>query len=198
LPSLLRFKALSPAEKVLAAYAFTQIQSLDRPAHPELDSISLEDWLRARRQSKHAIRSLWNLVLQPTMKDDVSRVSADLGLMVFQEGFLRSRTGANVGWAKMGLSRLLEDAARRYIEERGGEIRLGRGMDGLEVDDGRACFVDGAELHQDACRRCRRSYRRCFHTLRGTFSRGGRLTRLHRERICGTTARSGTAISPPS
>ena len=153
LPSLLRFKPLSPAEKVLAAYAFTQIKSLDRAAHPELDSISLEEWLRARRQSKHAIRSLWNLVIQPTMNDDISRVSADLGLMVFQEGFLRSKTGANVGWAKMGLSRLIEDAARRYIESRGGEVRPGTGLDGLEVEDGAVAraFVDGAERHQDVC-----------------------------------------------
>jgi squalene-associated FAD-dependent desaturase len=150
---LLRFKPLSPAEKVLAAYAFTQIRSLNRSVHPELDTMSLENWLRARRQSKHAIRSLWNLVIQPTMNDDISRVSADLGLMVFQEGFLRSSTGANVGWARMGLSRLLEDAARRYIDERGGEVRVGTGLDGLEVDDGVVvrAFVDGAEWHQGVC-----------------------------------------------
>lgn len=147
LSSLLRFKPLSPAEKILAALAFMQIKSLDRAAHPELDSISLEHWLRARRQSKHAIRSLWNLVIQPTLNDDISRVSADLGLMVFQEGFLRSTTGANVGWAKMGLSRLLEDATRRYIEARGGEVRLGTGLDRVDVDGGtvRCAFVDGAE-----------------------------------------------------
>lgn len=151
LPSLLRFKPLSPAEKVLAAYAFTQIKALDRAAHPELDSVSLEHWLRDRRQSKHAIRSLWNLVIQPTLNDDISRVSADLGIMVFQEGFLRSTTGANVGWAKMGLSRLLESAARRYIEARGGEVRLGTGLDRVDVDGGtvRRAFVDGAEQNPD-------------------------------------------------
>lgn len=136
LPSLLRFKPLSPPEKALAAYAFSRIRSLDRAKHPELDSITLEEWLRERRQSRHAIGSLWNLVIQPTLNDDISRVSADLGLMVFQEGFLRSRSGANVGWAKVGLSALLGEAARGYIEARGGEVRLGAAVDGLEVDGG--------------------------------------------------------------
>ncbi len=71
--------------------------------------------------------------------------------MVFQEGFLRSKAGANVGWAKMGLSRLLEDAARRYIEARGGEVRLGTGLDRVDVDGGtvRRAFVDGAQQNPD-------------------------------------------------
>ena len=151
LPSLLRFRPLSPAEKLLAAYAFAQIRSLDRAAHPELDSVSLEDWLLSKRQSRHAIRSLWNLVIQPTLNDDISRVSADLGLMVFQEGFLRSRTGANVGWAKVGLSTLLGDAARRHIESRGGDVRLGAGLDGVDVESGVVvrAWVGGEERRAD-------------------------------------------------
>ncbi|HET8944372.1 MAG TPA: hydroxysqualene dehydroxylase HpnE [Dehalococcoidia bacterium] len=152
LPSLLRFKPLSPKEKTLAAYAFTQIRALDRSAHPELDSITLQDWLREKRQSKHAIRSLWNLVIQPTLNDDISRVSADMGLMVFQEAFLRSRTGANVGWAKMGLTRLIGDAAGRYIEDRGGRVRLDAGLDRMETDAAgvtRALF-EGEEVNADA------------------------------------------------
>ena len=151
LPSLLRFRPLSPAEKLLAAYAFAQVRSLDRAAHPELDSVSLEEWLLSKRQSKHAIQSLWNLVIQPTLNDDISRVSADLGLMVFQEGFLRSRTGANVGWANVGLSTLLGDAARRYIESRGGEVRLGAGLDGVEVENGSVerAWIAGEERRAD-------------------------------------------------
>jgi len=151
LPSLLRFRSLSPAEKALAMYAFARIRSLNRAKHPELDSITLEEWLREKRQSKHAIRSLWNLVIQPTLNDDMSRVSADLGLMVFQEAFLRSRNGANVGWSKVGLSTLLGGAARRYIEESGGEIRLGAVLDAVEVDGGALsrAVVDGDDERAD-------------------------------------------------
>ena len=101
-----------------------------------MDDITFEEWLLARKQSPHAIRSLWNLIVLPTLNGDTSRVSADLALMVFQEGFLRSRHGANVGWAKVGLSELLAGAARRYIEERGGELRLEEGIRAVEVEGG--------------------------------------------------------------
>ena len=152
LPSLLRYRSLSPGEKAAAGWAFSHIQLTDRFKHPELDDITFEEWLRARRQSSHAIRSLWNLIVQPTLNDDVSRVSADLALMVFQEGFLRSRTGANVGWAKVGLSELIGEAARRYIEERGGEVRLGDGVRAVETDEGAVSRVltDSGELSADA------------------------------------------------
>jgi len=136
LPSLLRFRSLSPVEKALAGWALTQIQLTDRASHSELDDITFEDWLRARKQSPRAIRSLWNLIVLPTLNGDVSRVSADLALMVFQEGFLRSRHGANVGWAKVGLTELLAGAAKRYIEARGGEVRVSECIRTLELDSG--------------------------------------------------------------
>ena len=141
LPSLLRYRSLSLPEKALAAYAFSVIRSLDRAKHPELDSLTFGEWLREHRQGAHARRSLWNLIVQPTLNDDVSRVSADLALMVFQEGFLRSRDGANVGWAKVGLSALNGEAARRYIQARGGEVRTGASVKGVAMEDGAVSCV---------------------------------------------------------
>lgn len=152
LPSLLRFKSLSPAEKALAGWAFAHIQLLDRSKHPELDDITFEEWLRARGQSPRAIRSLWNLIVLPTLNGDISRVSADLALMVFQEGFLRSRHGANVGWARVGLSELLGRAARSYIESRGGQVRLEEAVSGVGVEGGRisAVLTPSGPLRADA------------------------------------------------
>ncbi|MCH7617534.1 MAG: FAD-dependent oxidoreductase [Chloroflexi bacterium] len=134
MPSLLRFKSLSLREKALATFAFAQMRSTDLARHPELDDITFEQWLLDRRQSRNAINSLWNLIVQPTLNDHASRVSAALALMVFQEGFLRTSDGANVGWAKMGLSSLLAGAAREYIESRGGEIMTTVALHGLESD----------------------------------------------------------------
>jgi squalene-associated FAD-dependent desaturase len=152
LPSLLRFKSLSPKEKALAGYAFSQIRATDRAKHPQLDDITFEEWLLARRQSPHAVRSLWNLIVQPTLNDHISRVSADLALMVFQEGFLRSRDGANVGWAKVGLSTMLGGAARSYIEERGGEVMTTVALQRLATgaDDVVRALTDAGEFTADA------------------------------------------------
>jgi squalene-associated FAD-dependent desaturase len=137
LPSLLRFRSLSPAEKARAAYAMARIRSLDRAARRELDDITFADWLRAHGQTENAIRGFWSLIVLPTLNGEITTVSADLALMVFQEGFLRDRNGANVGWAKVGLSALLAQAAREYIESRGGEVCLGQGVSGLRLEDGR-------------------------------------------------------------
>jgi squalene-associated FAD-dependent desaturase len=138
LPSLLRFRSLSPVEKAGAAYAMARIRSLDRAARPDLDGITFADWLRAHGQTENAIRGFWSLIILPTLNGDITTVSADLALMVFQEGFLRDRNGANVGWARVGLSALLGQAAREYIESRGGDVRLGEGITGLRLEDGRA------------------------------------------------------------
>jgi squalene-associated FAD-dependent desaturase len=152
LRSLVRFRSLSPREKSLAGWALSQIMLTNRVRHPELDDITFEQWLRDRRQSPRAIRSLWNVIILPTLNTDTSRASADLALMVFQEGFLRSRHGANVGWAKVGLSGLLGDAAQRYIESRGGTVRLGEGLTSVELDGGRVsrAFTAGGPISADA------------------------------------------------
>jgi len=138
LPSLLRFRSLSPAEKARAAYAMARIRSLDRSAHPELDDVTFADWLRACGQTENAVRGFWNLIVLPTLNGDITTVSADLALMVFQEGFLRDRDGANVGWSRVGLSALLAEAAREYIESRGGQVLLDSAISGVGVEDGRA------------------------------------------------------------
>jgi squalene-associated FAD-dependent desaturase len=152
LPSLLRFKSLTAAEKASAGWALAQIQATDRSKHPELDSITFAEWLRERGQSANAVRSLWNLITLPTLNGDIGEVNADLGVMVFQEGFLASRNGANVGWSRVGLSELIGEAARRYIEERGGEVLLGEGVRSIVVGDGKIerLVTEHADVTADA------------------------------------------------
>lgn len=150
--SLLRFKSLSPKEKALAAVALSALRSLDRSKHAELDDMTFADWLRERWQSESAIRSLWNLIILPTLNDDISLVSADLAAMVFQEGFLRSRTGANVGWAKVGLTKLIGDAAARYLAARGGDVVTERAIAGVRVERGDLVVVsEGEAVAVEAC-----------------------------------------------
>jgi len=152
LPSFLRFRPLSLSEKIRAIYALLRIRSLDRSRHSELDSLTFHDWLRRNGQSEQAIRNFWNLIIQPTLNDDASRASADLAMMVFQEGFLKTSDGANLGYGKVGLSSLMADAANGYIRAAGGEILLSRGVASLLLDDGHISGValeDGGHLTAD-------------------------------------------------
>ena len=126
LPSFLRFRHLSPAEKARVVYAMLVARFTDRSKSNELDAISFYRWLKAHGQGERAIDRFWNLIVVATLNDDVRRVSADLALMVFQEGFLKRADGANVGYATVGLTTLIAEAAIRHIEERGGRIALGQ------------------------------------------------------------------------
>ncbi|MFQ6020109.1 MAG: FAD-dependent oxidoreductase, partial [Dehalococcoidia bacterium] len=152
LPSFLRYRPLSLGEKLLAGYALARIRATDRSLQPELDEMTFHRWLRRHGQSEQAIRNFWNLIIQPTLNDDTSRASADLALMVFQEGFLNGRDGASIGYAKVGLSALLAEAAANYIQRRGGEVLLGQGVKALALADGRVsglALADGGSLAAD-------------------------------------------------
>ena len=56
-----------------------------------------------------------------------------MGLMVFQEGVLKSRQSAAIGYAKVGLSELVSDATGAYLAARGRGDAAGRGRTGLCV-----------------------------------------------------------------
>lgn len=137
LPSFLAYKPLSLPEKLLAVYGLLRANAINRKQRPDLDGVPFAEWLRSQRQSASAIRNFWNLIILPTLNDDVENVSTDLALMVLQRGFLRSRHGSAIGYAKVGLSRLIGEAAARYISERGGSVAVSRNVKELTFDAGR-------------------------------------------------------------
>ena len=152
LPSLLRYPHIGMREKARAALALlTMRRDRDRPA---LRRISLRDWLRARGQSDRAIAAFWDVIVVPALNDSSADVSASAGIMLFQEALLRSRGGANVGYAKDGLSALMGAPAMRRIEELGAAVLTGKTADALIVENGRfagARLASGETLRADVC-----------------------------------------------
>jgi squalene-associated FAD-dependent desaturase len=149
LHSFLRLPMLSWREKLQAARTLAAIASAGRAGRLAYDHLSFADWLRERGESARAITYLWNLITLPTLNEDCERASAGLALMVFQEGLLRHAGGARIGYATVGLSDLLCEAAARYLQERGACLRLGCRAVALEMEDERivgARLVDGELL----------------------------------------------------
>ena len=119
-PSLMRYPYLSWVEKLRVLYGGLCIYLTRRQRDSvRLDLETFSAWLKRHRQTDAAIARFWNLIVLPTLNDDVSEVSADMGLMVFQEGVLRSRESAGIGYAKVGLSELVSEAAGDYLASRG-------------------------------------------------------------------------------
>ena len=154
LPSLLRYPHISLREKAratLALLAMRRERDRDRPA---LRQRSLRDWLRERGQSERAIAAFWDVIVVPSLNDSSADVSASAGIMLFQEALLRNRDGANIGYAKDGLSALMGGPAQRRLEELGAVVLTGKTAEALVVENGRfagARLAGGETLRADVC-----------------------------------------------
>jgi len=145
LPSFLRYPFLARGEKLgllrtLATALVTNRNRTDK---------SFRDWLIEYHQSEQMIEQFWDFLILPTLNERVGDASAEAGLLVLQEAFLKKH-GAEIGYARVGLSAIAERAAD-YIRDRGGEVLLGKGarslliendhIKGVELSDGRV--LDG-------------------------------------------------------
>ena len=126
LASFVRYPHLTWADKLRAVPALLRIRSDRRRDRPELRRQSFGDWLRRNKQSKRAIAHFWDLIVVPSLNDYTDNVSASMGFMVFQEALLKSSGGANVGYARAGLSDVMGTPMAARLESLGVDLLLGR------------------------------------------------------------------------
>ena len=153
-PSLVKYPHLTVMDKLRAAYALLAMKLTDPVKNGgRLDGETGYQWLRRRHQSERAIENLWNLIVLPALNDDVRHVTAGAMLMVFREALLQQPADATMGIARVGLTALAGEPSQAYIEARGGELRLGRGVRAIRLRDGRVAGVemqDGSVIEADA------------------------------------------------
>ena len=107
----------------------------------ELEPESFRLWLERHGQSDRAIAALWELITLPILNDSVSDVSAYMGIMAFQDALLGGRHSADLGYSRVGLTTLVGEASREYLEERGGRVMFGQTVSAVEEQDGIATGV---------------------------------------------------------
>ena len=143
LPSFLTFPHLSMRDKLRALSAIVRIHRINRVRRrEELEALTFEEWLQKYGQSKRSCDVLWNLLTLPVLNDSISDVSAYMGIMAFQEGLLRERNSANIGYSRVGLTELISGAAKNYITRRGGRILSGHTATNVIISNGNADGVD--------------------------------------------------------
>lgn len=154
IPSFLKYPHLGISDKIRAAYGLVRAGVTDRHKNSRLlDSETFYDWLKRHKQSEKTIQNFWNLIILPTLNDDVRSVNADMALKVIKEGLLKRPVDAAIGYARIGLSSLAGLPGQRFIEERGGSTLLRTTVRSLLFDDDRVCGVqlsDGSSLEADA------------------------------------------------
>ncbi len=125
LPGFLTYSHLGAADKALTLAGMLRARFTDR-RQPRLERITFYQWLRENGQSERAIQNLWNLVVEPTLNDNVRDVSAAMGLMIVQDGMLRGQHSADLGYPRDALLPSIGAPARNLLTERGARLILGR------------------------------------------------------------------------
>jgi squalene-associated FAD-dependent desaturase len=124
-PSFASYPHLTARQKVAAGRALAALGALGPRGRAALDDVTFAGWLRDHDQDDTAIAGFWDLITLPTCNDRSDRVSAALAAFVFTEGFLRTSTGAAIGWARTGLTSLVDPAARDLLTRHGGRVLTG-------------------------------------------------------------------------
>lgn len=116
-------------------------------------ALTVSEWLRRHRQSDRIITSFWAPLTVATLNESPDAASADGLAAVLRHGLTGSREEARLGISVVGLSELYTDAARRHVEERGGQVRLGAPVVSIHCRGDRCEGVtlkDGTRLTADA------------------------------------------------
>ncbi len=134
LPSFLAYKHLGLWDKLTAAYALLLLNVTDR-TNPRLQQETFADWLRRHRQTQRSINNFWDLIVKPSANDSVEDVSAASAIMIFQDGILQSPRSSRIGYAREGLSTLMGEAAKAYLQSNGATVITGQTTTSLHLDD---------------------------------------------------------------
>ncbi len=145
LPSLLRYRPLSFGERLAALRAGAAL-SVGRRGDATFGA-----WLARHGQNERTVRRLWNPVSIAALNAPADRVSVAAARKVFRDGFFQP-DGASIGLFTSPLGSIF-DAARKYVEARGGLAEVGAGVSRVLFDRGRAVGVeldDGRSIDAEA------------------------------------------------
>jgi len=119
--ALLRYRVLSPAERVRAIWGALVLRGVARDA-AAADATTFGDWLRAHHQNQATIGRLFDVFTVATLNAPSDQASLRLGAMVFQDGLLRDAAACDIGYAKVPLGQLHGDAALAVLERAGADV----------------------------------------------------------------------------
>ncbi|MBM04744.1 MAG: hypothetical protein CL766_08195 [Chloroflexi bacterium] len=137
LPSLLRYPHVNFKDKIRIIYGMIKADliNLNDNNAIKLDKITFRKWLENNYQNENTIKNIWNLIILPTLNDDISNVSAYMGLMVIKNSILAKPKEASLGYSKAGLSQLLDMPTQDFINQRSGKILLNQNVKSLNFNN---------------------------------------------------------------
>ena len=124
LPKLLRARALSLADKLSLARAFSAVlQGQAQDANEPLDH-----WLQRQHQSPGAIERFWRLVIASALNADLNQIAVPYAAKVVRELFMNSGEAGSMGMSTVPLSDLYS-GVEPHIARHGGGVLLNTNVD---------------------------------------------------------------------
>ena len=102
--SFARLRFLSLADKLAVGRGILALRN--DANRPDLDQITMGDWLREKRQTPAAIERFWRQVLVSAINEELDRMSALHGFQVFRLGFLARADSYEMGIPAVPLGEL--------------------------------------------------------------------------------------------
>ena len=147
--SLAGYPHLNTRERLATGRAALALRGLDLD-DPALDRESFGDWLRRYGQSARAVEALWDLVGVATLNATADESSLALAAMVFKTGLLSDPGASDIGFARVPLGALHDEAARAALERAGVRVLLRARVRGIKpagsASAGHTVLLEGERL----------------------------------------------------
>jgi squalene-associated FAD-dependent desaturase len=143
--SLLALKFLNWSEKMAVVRGLRAIQR--ESSRPDLDRITMLQWLEEKHQPPRAIERFWRQVLVSAISEELDRMAAIHAFQVFRLGFLGRADAFDMGVPAVPLGRLYRAEAWSKIGNV--EIRLRAPVERVVIENGAVrSIVAGGEEHR--------------------------------------------------
>jgi hydroxysqualene dehydroxylase len=137
LAGLARLKTVGWGDRVRALGVGLALKRMNGD-RARLADITVREWLDELGQSKRIQHRFWDLIALATLNEAPERASADMFARVIEEAFLHTRRDSTMVISRVGLSEMYTADAQRFVEERGGEVRVNATVERVEFEGGRA------------------------------------------------------------
>jgi len=143
--SFLKLTFLSTGEKLAVGRAILAIER--EKNRPDLDRITMQQWLVEKRQPARAIERFWRQVLVSAINEELDRMAASHGFQVFRLGFLARKDSYEMGVPAVPLGALYGSEA--WAKMGRVELRMRQPVEKIVIENGRVDHVlAGGEEHR--------------------------------------------------
>ncbi|BDC51254.1 phytoene dehydrogenase [Bryobacterales bacterium F-183] len=136
--AFLGMQCLTLGDKIGIGKAILAIKT-EYKSRRDLDSITMMDWLREKKQSANAIERFWRQVLVSAINEELDAMAAIHGLQVFYLGFLASSNSYEMGIPAVPLAELYDGDVWSRIP--GVEIVPRAAVETIQIENGRVSSV---------------------------------------------------------